>query len=104
MYDGELQGKLETIRSCKGPDCEKLKKIIEDEIVNKVDHKHLNYDVDFLQGIIPTVEHLAVTFWGILKDKLPAGELHRIRIYETDNSFVDYFGEPIEIKKFNKRT
>jgi len=85
-------------------DLKKLKKIIEDEIVNKVDHKHLNYDVDFLKGIIPTVEHLAVTFWDILKDKLPAGELHRIRIYETDNSFVDYFGEPIEIKKFDQGT
>ena len=83
-------------------DLKTLKKIINEEIVKKVDHKHLNFDVDFLNGIIPSVENLAVIFWQILEKKLPVGQLHRIRIYETINSFVDYFGEPVEIKKFNK--
>ena len=83
-------------------DLKKLKKLINDEIVSKVDHKHLNFDVEFLNGVIPTVENLAIIFWNILKTKLPTGELHRIRIYETENSFVDYFGEPVELKKFNK--
>ena len=75
-------------------DLKKLKKILHDEIVSKVDHKHLNFDVEFLNGVIPTVENLAVAFWRILENKLPSGKLHRIRIYETKNSFVDYFGEP----------
>ncbi len=81
-------------------DLKKLKKLLYDEIVSKVDHKHLNYDVDFLKGIIPTVENLAVVFWRLLENKLPTGKLHRIRIYETINSFVDYFGEPVELNYF----
>lgn len=78
-------------------DLKKLKKILNDEIVSKVDHKHLNFDVDFLKGIIPTVENLAIVFWGILKNKISDGKLHRIRIYETDTSFVDYMGDPIDV-------
>jgi 6-pyruvoyltetrahydropterin/6-carboxytetrahydropterin synthase len=48
-----------------------LKKIIKQHIIDKVDHKHLNYDVDFLQNIIPTTENLAVAFWQILSQHLP---------------------------------
>jgi 6-pyruvoyltetrahydropterin/6-carboxytetrahydropterin synthase len=80
-------------------DLKKLKEILNREILSKVDHKHLNYDVPFLSGIIPTVENLTVIFWNVLKDKLPSGELHRIRLYETENSYVDYFGEPIVINQ-----
>lgn len=83
-------------------DLKKLKSILEEEIVSKVDHKHLNLDVEFLEGIIPTVENLAVVFWDILKNKLHSGELYKIKIWETEKSFVEYFGEPIEIKKFKK--
>lgn len=70
-----------------------LKRIITEKIVDKVDHKNLNFDVDFLSGIIPTSENLCTAFWTILESSLPSGELHRIRLFETDNSFVDYFGE-----------
>jgi 6-pyruvoyltetrahydropterin/6-carboxytetrahydropterin synthase len=70
-----------------------LKKILQDEIISKVDHKHLNHDVDFLKGIIPTVENLTVVFWKLLENKFPNGKLHSIRLYETENSFVEYFGE-----------
>jgi len=73
-------------------DLKKLKIVLDEEIISKVDHKHLNFDVPFLEGIIPTVENLSVAFWKILEKKLPAGELHRIRLWETDNSYVDYFG------------
>lgn len=82
-------------------DLKVLKRVIDENITNKVDHKHLNFDVPFLEGIIPTVENLLVVFWGILEDKLPAGKLHRIRLYETDMSFVDYYGEPVEVTNFN---
>lgn len=73
-------------------DLKKLKKIIMDEIIRKVDHKHLNFDVPFLEGIIPTVENLCLAFWKILKEKLPAGQLYKIKIYETDDSFCEYYG------------
>ena len=73
-------------------DLKEMKNIINEEIVDKVDHQNLNLDVDFLKGTIPTVENLVVVFWNVLDNKFPNAELHRIRIYETDTSFVDYYG------------
>ncbi len=81
-------------------DLKKLKKILMEEIHDKVDHKNLNYDVDFLKGIIPTVENLSVCFWEILESKIPSGKLFKIKLWETDASFVEYYGEKIEINKF----
>ena len=79
-------------------DLKKLKILLQNEILLKVDHKHLNFDVDFLKGVIPTVENLAVMFWRILENKLSSGELHRIRLYESEHSFVDYYGEKVDVK------
>ena len=84
-------------------DLKQLKRIINDEIVDHVDHKHLNFDVQFLEGIIPTVENLAIVFWDILKDKLPNGKLFEIKLSETDNSWIRYRGEPIEIARFKNK-
>lgn len=81
-------------------DLKKLKTIIKENIIDKVDHKNLNLDVDFLRGIIPTVENLAVAFWNELKDKIPQGKLYKIKIFETENNFIEYYGEAVEIKKF----
>jgi len=44
-------------------DLKKLSEIINEEIIDKVDHKHMNFDVDFLQGLIPTAENMAIAFW-----------------------------------------
>jgi 6-pyruvoyltetrahydropterin/6-carboxytetrahydropterin synthase len=74
-------------------DLKKLSEIVEKEILDKVDHKHLNIDVDFLKGIIPTAENLAVVFWKILSSKIAAGKLYSIKVYETPNNFVEYRGE-----------
>ena len=74
-------------------DLKKLNQIVEEEILAKVDHKHLNYDVDFLKGIIPTAENLAITFWRVLYPKIREGQLHSIRVYESDQNFVEYRGE-----------
>lgn len=81
-------------------DLKKLKKILNETIVNKVDHKHLNFDVDFLKGVITSVENLAVIFWNILKEEIKDAELYRLRLYETENSFVEYYGEPVVINRF----
>ena len=82
-------------------DLKKLKKIIKDNIISKVDHKHLNFDVDFMKGIIPSVENMAVVFWKILDSKITEGKLHAIKLYETENNFVEYYGDDIPIKKFD---
>jgi len=73
-------------------DLKLLKKIIEEEIIEKVDHTNLNLDVDFLKGTIPSVENLAITFWNILENKLPSGKLYKIKLFETENSYVEYYG------------
>ena len=73
-------------------DLKKLKKLLNDEIIDKVDHKHLNFDVEFMRDTIPTVENLCIAFWNILKDKLPNGELYEIKLFETPNSWVSYRG------------
>jgi 6-pyruvoyltetrahydropterin/6-carboxytetrahydropterin synthase len=73
-------------------DLKKLADIIDEEIIDKVDHKHLNFDIDFLHGVIPTAENLATVFWNILEPRIKAGKLHAVRVYETPNNFAEYRG------------
>ncbi|MBI1807177.1 MAG: 6-carboxytetrahydropterin synthase [Ignavibacteria bacterium] len=73
-------------------DLKKLADIVEAEITEKVDHRHLNFDVDFLKGVIPTAENLAMIFWRILCPKITAGRLYSIKVYETPNNFAEYRG------------
>ncbi|QPJ65488.1 MAG: 6-carboxytetrahydropterin synthase [Candidatus Nitrohelix vancouverensis] len=73
-------------------DLKELKRIINQEIVDKVDHRNLNVDVDFLQGVIPTAENLAIHFWNILEDKISNGKLHQLKLFESDRNFVVYKG------------
>lgn len=74
-------------------DLKKLADILEEEIVERVDHKHLNEDVDFMSGIIPTAENMAIQFWRILSPKIKEGRLVSIKLYESNNNFVEYRGE-----------
>jgi 6-pyruvoyltetrahydropterin/6-carboxytetrahydropterin synthase len=74
-------------------DFKKLKHLVRTEIIEKVDHKHLNYDVDFLQGIIPTAENIVRAFWRVLKSKNGEATLFAIRLHETENNMVEYRGE-----------
>jgi 6-pyruvoyltetrahydropterin/6-carboxytetrahydropterin synthase len=73
-------------------DLKKLADIIEAEILDKVDHRHLNFDVEFLRGVIPTAENLAMIFWDILAPKISAGKLFSVKVYETPNNFAEYRG------------
>ncbi len=74
-------------------DLKKLKDIIREHVIRKADHKHLNLDVDFLKGIIPTAENIAVAVWNQLVDKIPSGRLFSVRIKETENNYAEYRGE-----------
>jgi 6-pyruvoyltetrahydropterin/6-carboxytetrahydropterin synthase len=73
-------------------DLKRLKEIFRAEVISRVDHKHLNFDVDFLKGINPTSENVAKAIWTILKDKIPNGRLYSIRLRETENNSVEYRG------------
>jgi 6-pyruvoyltetrahydropterin/6-carboxytetrahydropterin synthase len=74
-------------------DLKLLSRILDAEILDKVDHKDLNSDVAFLRGQIPSAENLVVAFWNILAPKIPAGKLHCIRLWESDNNSVEYWGD-----------
>ncbi len=70
-----------------------LKQAINEHIIDQVDHKHLNYDVAWLEGVIPTTEVLAMKFWQRLEHVLPAGLLYEVKLYETENNIASYRGE-----------
>lgn len=70
-----------------------LKQVLNENVVDKVDHRNLNLDVDFMDGIIPSTENFAVAIWNQLEGKLPAGELHCVRLYETPRNYVEYYGD-----------
>jgi 6-pyruvoyltetrahydropterin/6-carboxytetrahydropterin synthase len=70
-----------------------LRDIIREVIIEQIDHKNLNLDVPFLYGQFPSTENLAIAIWKQLFPHIKGCELHQIRIYETDNIYVDYYGE-----------
>lgn len=77
-------------------DLKSLKKLINKEIIDQVDHKNLNVDVDFLQNVIPTAENIAIKFWEILESKIKNGVLHELKLYESERNFVVYRGNSSE--------
>ncbi len=75
-------------------DLKVLKDLLDREIVERVDHKNLNVDVDFMQGVIPTAENMVLKFWEFLVKQLPDNcRLFEVRLWETDNNVAFYRGE-----------
>lgn len=72
-----------------------LKKIVREKVVYKADHKNLNLDVSFMEGIITTTENLAIAVWKELEADVEelGAKLHCVRIRETENNSVSYYGE-----------
>ena len=71
-----------------------LMRILRERVLPQVDHKHLNHDVPFLQGVIPTAENVAIALWEQIEPQVRryGCRLHRIRLFESRNSYVDYLG------------
>ena len=74
-------------------DLKKLKKVIEEHFISKVDHKHLNLDVEFLRNVVPTAENIAIACWNQLAPWIKEGKLYSIRLFESQNNFVEYKGK-----------
>ena len=70
-----------------------LKRIIEERIEARMDHKHLNLDTEEFRAVNPTAENMVVVFWNLLTPALPGGILHELKLYETENNVVVYRGE-----------
>ncbi len=78
-------------------DLKKLSLLIKAEIIEKLDHKNINLDVDFMKDKMASCEILVMEIWKILASKLPeittTGNLHCIKLVETINNYVEYYGE-----------
>lgn len=70
-------------------DLKELSAVISSRIIEDVDHRNLNTDVEWLEGVIPTAENLAVAFWERLRFELPAGSLRSVRLWETDKNWAE---------------
>jgi 6-pyruvoyltetrahydropterin/6-carboxytetrahydropterin synthase len=76
-------------------DLKELKEILNREVVEPYDHRFLNYEVPPFDRVVPTTENIARDIWGRLEPKLcnQTRRLHSVRVYETPDLFVDYFGD-----------
>ncbi|MEX1185787.1 MAG: 6-carboxytetrahydropterin synthase [Gemmatimonadaceae bacterium] len=73
-------------------DLSALKQLVERQIVDKVDHRNFNLDVDFMRGVIPTSENIIIAFWRLLVDRVSPARLTRLVLWETENNYVEYTG------------
>jgi 6-pyruvoyltetrahydropterin/6-carboxytetrahydropterin synthase len=64
-------------------------RIVKELVIHDVDHRHLNRDVPWLQGCLPTAENVALAIWRRLEGKLPSARLERVRLKETENNVVE---------------
>ena len=70
-----------------------LKRIVEREVIDKVDHKNFNLEVDFMHGVIPTTENIVVGIWRVLEPAIAPARLTRLVLWETPNNYVEYDGK-----------
>ncbi len=74
-------------------DLKLLKEIINKYIIEKVDHKNLNLEVDFMKDIQPSAENITIQIWKQLEKRIPGGKLYSVKLYETENNYFEYKGE-----------
>jgi len=75
-------------------DAKKLSALVNRHVIEKLDHRNLNLDVDFMQGKMCSIENLVTAIWHQIVPHLPPNVmLHKLRLVETPRIFVEYFGE-----------
>ena len=74
-------------------DLKEMKEIMNREVIDAMDHRYLNKEVPEFARQIPTSENIAIAIWKRLEPKLKVAKLHRVRVYEMQDLFVDYYGE-----------
>jgi 6-pyruvoyltetrahydropterin/6-carboxytetrahydropterin synthase len=72
-------------------DLSALKELLERVVMQRMDHRFLNYEVPELAGLVPTCENIAVVIWKLLEAAVPQGQLTRVRLWESPELFVDCF-------------
>jgi 6-pyruvoyltetrahydropterin/6-carboxytetrahydropterin synthase len=74
-------------------DLKRLKALLGEQVLEDLDHANLNMDVEWLEGVIPTTENLAVAIWRRLDGRLGDVTLECVKIWETERNLVEYRGE-----------
>ncbi|MFB3812699.1 MAG: 6-carboxytetrahydropterin synthase [Terriglobales bacterium] len=74
-------------------DLKELKEVLNREVLDALDHRFLNKEVPEFTREIPTTENIAIVVWRRLEPRLQTARLHRVRVYETPDLFVDFYGE-----------
>ncbi len=66
-----------------------IDRVMKERLIEAVDHRHLNRDVAFLRGVIPTAENIAIAAWGRLEEGLKPARLVRLRLVESENNSAE---------------
>src|SRR4029079_8466721 len=73
-------------------DLSHIKRVVEREVIDKVDHRNFNLEVDFMQGVIPTTENIVVAMWRVIEPAMQPAKLTYLVLWETSNNYVEYDG------------
>ena len=73
-------------------DLGRVKAVVQREVIDKVDHRNFNLEVDFMHGVIPTTENIVVGMWRVLEPALAPAKLTKLVLWETTNNYVEYDG------------
>lgn len=92
VLDVSVRGPIEA-RTGYVIDLSTLRDLVTREVLDKVDHRNLNLDVDFMRGLIPTTENLVVAMWRVLVPAVAPATLARLVLWETPNNSAEYSGE-----------
>jgi 6-pyruvoyltetrahydropterin/6-carboxytetrahydropterin synthase len=74
-------------------DLSHIKRVVEREVIDKVDHRNFNLEVDFMQGVIPTTENIVVAMWRVIEPAMRPAKLAKLVLWETQNNYVEYDGK-----------
>jgi 6-pyruvoyltetrahydropterin/6-carboxytetrahydropterin synthase len=74
-------------------DLSHVKRVVEREVIDKVDHRNFNLEVDFMQGVIPTTENIVVAMWRVIEPAMAPAKLTKLVLWETPNNYVEYDGK-----------
>ena len=91
ILDVSVAGPIET-RTGYVMDLAVLKRVVQEAVIDKIDHRNFNLDVDFMRGVIPTAENIVVGCWRVLEPRVAPARLVRLVLWETPNNYVEYEG------------
>ena len=74
-------------------DLSHIKAVVNREVIDKVDHRNMNVEVDFMKGKIPTTENIVVAIWNVLAPVIAPAKLERLVLWETQNNAAEYRGQ-----------